>query len=208
MDNLSEILLPNDAVITQDANGNDQDLRGPAVFGDNDRGQFAIYAGGLGKVWSYNSESKKWMSNNETKPTIKFGVRMDGTLYASRGLVGGWYIANNMLYAGSPEGSGDFLVLDAVNGVINLNNAVILEKTGVVTLGTMVDDGNGGLVSSGTINIAGVVFKGRNSGQVNFSVPTYTLSSGGFGNDNISVGIPYNFWGSNLTIGAATISAG
>ena len=208
MDNLSEILLPNDAAITQDANGNNQDLRGPAVFGDNDRGQFAIYAGGLGKVWSYDSESKKWMSNNETKPTIKFGVRMDGTLYASRGLVGGWYIANNMLYAGSPDGSGDFLVLDAVNGVINLNNAIILEKTGVVTLGTMVDDGEGGLVSSGTINIAGVVFKGRNSGQVDFSVPTYALTASGFGNDEISIGTAYNFWGSRMTIGEATISAG
>lgn len=203
MDNLSEILLPNDATITQDANGNNQDLRGPAVFGDNDRGQFAIYAGGLGKVWSYNSESKKWMSTNETKPTIKFGVRMDGTLYASRGLVGGWYIANNMLYAGSPDGSGDFLVLDAVAGVINLNNAVVLEKTGVVTLGTMVSDGQGGLQSSGIINIAGVIFKGKNTGHVNMSRPNYEFNSD---SATISTGESYNFWGSTRNIGSATIS--
>jgi hypothetical protein len=144
------------------------------------------------------------MSDNESKPSIKFGVRMDGTLYAIRGLVGGWYIANNMLYAGSPDGSGDFLVLDAVAGVINLNNAVILEKTGVVTLGTMVSDGNGGLQSSGTINIAGVIFKGKNTGQVNTSVPSYTFTEDP---KNVSTGTKYNFWGSQNTIGQSDITA-
>ena len=196
---------------------NHNEANSPLVLGASDdsaatRGKFAIYAGNKGYIWSYNTQKQKYERNPEDSPSIKFGVRMDGTLYAITGNIGGWNLTQNMLYAGSPEGNGDFLVLDANRGVINLNNAVILQKDGVVTLGTMVSDGNGGLVSSGTINIAGVIFKGQNSGKVNFDVPTYTLSVND-GTAEISSDTTYRFWGRSTSgtgtaLGAATINAG
>jgi len=86
MDNLSNILLPNDR------NGT---LKGPLVLGASDEtatyGHFAIYAGNQGYHWKYNPSLKQYERESDDKATIKFGVRMDGTLYAQTGRLGGWY---------------------------------------------------------------------------------------------------------------------
>jgi len=137
----------------------------PAVLGASDnkisKGKFAIYAGNAGWVWSYDKITDKYTRSKEPedKPTIKFGVRMDGTLYAITGMVGGWNLTQNMLYAGNTENPSDLLVLDANRGVISLGGAIVLQKDGTVTLGKMGPDGT----SAGTINIAGVFFKGRST---------------------------------------------
>lgn len=186
------ILLPN----------HDED-NSPLVLGASDntasRGKFAIYAGNKGWVWSYDSNEDKYTRSEETKATIKFGVRMDGTLYAINGTVGGWNLTQNMLYAGNTEDPADLLVLDANRGVISLGGAIVLKKDGTVTLGKMNDDG----VSAGTINIAGVFFKGRSSDQVNYGIPTYSVTSNGW----VQEATDYNFWGSTKAIGSANIAA-
>lgn len=204
-------LLPNDKQIFQDADGHNlEDLRGPLVLGASEEtasyGGFAIYAGSRGKVWRYvpNSDVTQPGTYNftyEDKPTIKFGVRMDGTLYATQGKIGGWQMTHNMLYSGDVTNPADLLVLDAERGVISLGGAIVLQKDGTVTLGKMGSDGT----SAGTINIAGVIFKGRSSDEVNWSIPTYSISSSG---ETLFNEATYNFWGSSKTLSTATITAG
>lgn len=177
----------------------------PAVLGASDnkisKGKFAIYAGNAGWVWSYDKITDKYTRSKEPedKPTIKFGVRMDGTLYAITGMVGGWNLTQNMLYAGNTENPSDLLVLDANRGVISLGGAIVLQKDGTVTLGKMGPDGT----SAGTINIAGVFFKGRSTDQVDYNIPTYSITSDGW----IQTATKYDFWGSGKEIGSASISA-
>lgn len=202
-------LLPNDKQIFQDADGNNlDDLRGPLVLGASEEtasyGGFAIYAGSRGKTWRYVPNSNPdlpgtYTFDYESKATIKFGVRMDGTLYATQGKIGGWQITHNMLYSGDVTDPADLLVLDAERGVISLGGAIVLQKDGTVTLGKMQDG-----VSAGTINIAGVIFKGRSSDQVQLSRPTYEITEGGA---TLFTGKEYNFWGSKKTLSTATVTA-
>lgn len=121
MNDLTDVLLPNDSVIYKDDKNKPlPDLRGPRVLGTSDDednptyGRFAIYAGSKGKIWSYNSELQQYERINETSASIKFGVRMDGTLFATSGQIGGWQITHNMFYSGDPL---NYKIIDEYNRI-------------------------------------------------------------------------------------------
>ena len=184
---------------------NHDEENSPLVLGASEnlasRGKFAIYAGNKGYYWEYDTVTEKYQRKAETSATIKFGVRMDGTLYAINGTVGGWNLTQNMLYSGNTNDPSDLLVLDANRGVISLGGAIVLQKDGTVTLGKMGQDGT----SAGIINIAGVIFKGRSSDEVNWSIPTYSLNADT--GDVLFEAGTYKFWGSTKDLTTATITA-
>jgi len=100
-------LLPNDG-------DNSNNMQGPTVLGYSDAdgsptsGKFAIYAGGNGYTRVYDSTLHKFTRTWTDKRTIKFGVRLDGTLFSTWGQIGDWSITDSTL-----SNADDSIVLDS-----------------------------------------------------------------------------------------------
>ena len=200
MGNLTNILLPNDKT-------NTYGKRGPQVLGASDDtsatyGNFAIYAGNQGKVWKYDNTTHKYTRENETSASIKFGVRMDGTLYAQVGRIGGWYFNNQMIYSYPTDPTStaleanqeNLVVLDSARGVISLGNAVVLSADGEIVIGAY-NPSTG--ETTGSIYIAGFQFLGKTNKNISYNLPNYTTINGTTStlistNDNIS------YWGGKI----------
>jgi len=108
-------LLPNDG---DNSNG----MQGPTVLGYSDAdgeptsGKFAIYAGGNGYTRVYDSVQHTFTRSWTNQKTIKFGIRLDGTLYSTWGQIGSWSITDSTL-----SSLNDAIVLDSL-GILDENN--------------------------------------------------------------------------------------
>ena len=143
-------LLPNDG---DNSNG----MQGPTVLGYSDAdgeptsGKFAIYAGGNGYIREYDSTLHKFVRSWTNDRTIKFGVRLDGTLYSTWGQIGNWSITDSTL-----SNINDSIVLDSNGSQIVLGyGRTVIRGDGSISLGNYAAGEDGNTVVTGLIELAG-----------------------------------------------------
>lgn len=134
------------------------------AYETNDEGQYVGFAISAGDKTSD-------LEATPTDMSMKFGVRLDGFLYSTKGLIGGWSITPSSLSSTTETGS---IIIDAGNNEINIGNgAAILKGDGSLQLGLSA----GGQVA-GKVYIAGYNLSGLTQAE---SVSSFYTSYGNTG---------------------------
>lgn len=124
----------------------------PGRISQDDPKRWAIFASDTYHQVIEDNIDKSWYQ-------IKFGVALDGSLYSTKGNIGGWNINENSITSGVLNAPG--IILDAQNGIIKTqNNGFILDGTsGTLKLAA----GLGSNTTVGLLQLAHYTIMGRST---------------------------------------------